>query len=69
MAETTLPLAEVECIMRNAGVEKLTEDAVRELRQSTAELGKELAQDAVKIARQDGRERITLDDVTDAIEH
>lgn len=64
----TLPLAQVERIMRNAGADKVSEDAVRLLRSSTEELGEELATDAVRIARNDGRDSISIDDILDAIE-
>lgn len=63
-----LSLASIERIMRNAGAKKLSSEAVTELRESTQELGEELAQDAVRIAREDGRSTITVADIRKAIE-
>lgn len=62
-----LPLASIERIMRNAGAEKLSSESVHLLRESTDELGEELAQDAVRIAREDNRSTITADDIEKAI--
>ncbi|MFB6265726.1 MAG: histone family protein [Candidatus Nanohaloarchaea archaeon] len=63
-----IPLAEVERIMRNAGAEKVTENAVRTLRDSGQELSKELAKDAVKVSRESGRDSVTVEDVRKAVE-
>lgn len=64
-----LPLAAIERIMRNAGADGLTEDAATALRDSAQEIVEEMARDAVTIAREDGRENVTVDDVRRAIEY
>lgn len=64
-----IPLAHVERIMRNAGAKRLSDEAIEELRDSAEEIAEEVAADAVRIAEQDGRSGITLDDVRAAIEH
>lgn len=63
-----LPLAAIERIMRHAGAENTSADAVELLRESTQELADELAEDAVRIAQQNGRQRIEIDDIEEAIE-
>jgi histone H3/H4 len=63
-----LPLASIERIMRHAGAENTSADAIELLRASTQELAEELAADAVRIAQQDGRQTIAITDIEDAIE-
>lgn len=63
-----LPLASIERIMRHAGAENTSTEAVELLRESTQELAEELAQDAVQIAQQDSRQTIEADDIEAAIE-
>lgn len=65
---TKLPLAAIERIMRNAGAEKISSEAVELLRNSTQSLGAELAQDAVAIAKKDGRSQVEPEDIQKAIE-
>lgn len=62
-----LPRAAIERIMRNAGAEHVTEDAVDTLQESTTELGEELARDALQVAREHDRTRIEDTDIEDAI--
>lgn len=63
-----LPLAAIERIMRNAGAERMTEDAVLALQESAQGLVDEMVRDAVAVAEEDGRARITRGDIRDAIE-
>lgn len=62
-----LPLASIERIMRNAGAKKIGSDAIELLRDSTQELGEELAKDAVRHAREAGRSTIEVEDIENAI--
>lgn len=64
-----LPLAAIERIMRNAGADGLTEDAAKALRGSAQDIVEEMARDAVTIAREDGRDEVTVDDIRRAIEY
>ncbi len=63
-----LPLAQVERIMRNAGAERVTEKAVRRMQESATGIAEEVAGDAVALAREDGRESVTVEDVRRAVE-
>ncbi len=62
-----LPLAAVERIMRNAGAEKVSADAVKLLQDSTHGLGQELAEDAVRIARQAESNTVTARHIDRAV--
>ncbi|MFB6265858.1 MAG: histone family protein [Candidatus Nanohaloarchaea archaeon] len=63
-----LPLAVVERVMRNAGAEKIEENAVIAMRSSSQSIAEEVAKDAVSAAREEGRDRITAEDVEKALE-
>lgn len=63
-----IPLAEVERIMRNAGAERISESAIEELRDSAQEIAEEVAEDAVRIARENGHDRVARSDVEQAKE-
>ncbi len=63
-----LPLATIERIMKNAGAERLSEDAVDRMRDSAQALAEELASDAVAIASEEGRDSVTRDDIRRAVE-
>lgn len=64
-----LPLATIERIMRNAGAERLSDDAVDEMQHSSQEIAEEVAQDAVAHMREEGRDTLEREDVRYAIEH
>lgn len=63
-----LPLAVIERIMRNAGAEGLTEDAVVTMRDSAQGIAEEVVKDAVESARREGRDTVTVEDVEKALE-
>lgn len=63
-----LPLAVIERIMRNAGAKGLSEDAVREMRDSAEDIAGEVIGDAARIAREEGRDTINVEDVERAME-
>ncbi len=63
-----LPLAVVERIMRNAGADRVTEGAVRAMRDSSQSIADEVVGDAAATARRDGRDEVTVADVEAALE-
>lgn len=63
-----IPLAVIERIMRNAGAQGVSEDAVRAMRDSAQSIAEEVVQDAADIAVEDGRDNITVEDVERALE-
>ncbi len=63
-----IPLAAIERIMRNAGAENTSTEAIELLRESTQELAEELAEDAIRLAQEDGRPMIEAADIENAIE-
>lgn len=58
-----LPRAPLERIMRQAGAERVSEDAVEALRESVEEVADDVAQDAVESAGDDDRSTVQRDDV------
>ena len=60
----TLPNAPVERIIRNAGAERVSKEAVEELKQAVEELGEEIALDASELADHADRNTIKKEDIT-----
>ncbi|AOV95264.1 histone [Nanohaloarchaea archaeon SG9] len=59
----SLPNAPVERIIRKAGAERVSEDAVEELRIAVQEAGDEIAQDAIDLAEHANRNTVKKEDV------
>ncbi|QKQ98020.1 histone [Candidatus Nanohaloarchaea archaeon] len=59
----SLPNAPVERIIRNAGAERVSEDAVEELKDALEDLGEEIASDANEVADHAGRNTIKKEDI------
>ncbi|MFB6099994.1 MAG: histone family protein [Candidatus Nanohalobium sp.] len=59
----SLPNAPVERILRNAGAERVSKDAVEELREALEDLGEEISRDAIKMADHAGRNTVKKEDI------
>lgn len=59
----SLPNAPVERIIRNAGAERVSEEAVEELKDALEDLGEEIAADATEVADHAGRNTVKEEDV------
>lgn len=65
----SLPKAAVERIIRIAGAERVSDDAVEELRDAVEELGEEVAADAADMADYADRNTVKKDDIEMAVKH
>ena len=59
----SLPNAPIERIIRKAGAERVSKEAVEELRDAVEDLGREVSADAVKMAGQAERNTVKEEDV------
>ena len=59
----SLPNAPIERIIRKAGAERVSKEAVEELRDAVEDLGKEVSADAVKMASHAERNTVKEEDV------
>jgi histone H3/H4 len=59
----SLPNAPVERILRNAGAERVSKDAVEELRNALENLGEEISRDAIKMADHANRNTVKKEDI------
>jgi DNA-binding protein len=58
-----LPLAPIERIMRDAGAERISPDAVVALSNMLKKRAEEVTEDAIALAKHAGRKTITTDDI------
>lgn len=58
-----LPLAAIERIVRKAGVNRISANAIKEIEKTTEELGLDLAREAAVLAKHAGRETIKREDI------
>lgn len=66
MAE--LPIAPVTRLVRNAGAERVSEDASEALVQLLEKYGEKVARKAVSLAKHAGRKTVKAEDILQAIE-
>lgn len=59
----SLPNAPIERIIRKAGAERVSEDAVEELKSAVNEAGEEIAQEAVEMSDHANRKTIKKEDI------
>jgi histone H3/H4 len=58
-----LPIAAIERIVRKAGIERISADAVKEITKTVEEIGAELALEAAQAARHAKRKTILKEDI------
>jgi histone H3/H4 len=58
-----LPIAAIERIVRKAGIERISADAVKEITKTVEEIGVELALEAAQAARHAKRKTILKEDI------
>jgi histone H3/H4 len=66
MAE--LPLAPISRLVRNAGAERVSEEASQALAELLEEYGEKVAKKAVSLAKHAGRKTVNAADIREAVE-
>ena len=58
-----LPIASVGWIIKNVGVERISNEVKTELTHVLEKIGIEISKDAIKVAKHTGKKTVTADDV------
>jgi len=61
--EREIPLAPIDRILHKAGAERVSDEAIRALRNLLERLAEEIAKEALEAAKHAGRKTVTKDDI------
>lgn len=65
--EKEIPLAPIDRILHKAGAERVSDEAIRALRDLLEKLAEEIAKEALEAARHAGRKTVTREDIEFAV--